>query len=159
MCGDDSVGVRGWNGGGASDRPWGGGLVRIWGEPPLVRDPDLAIFGADLFDPPEEQLLAEVSLEDFSRRRKVKRKGAAAAAKLALERVHASRNDFIFDFDVDVMADFAATDYPGQGGLTRDEVREALEVFVQDKHLAAIDIAAFNPEKDADGEAARCWWR
>ncbi len=129
-------------------------LVRFWGEPPLVRDPDLAIFGADRFDPPEEQLLQKYPLKNFPAT-EVKRKGAAAAAKLALERVHASRNDFILHFDVDVMADFAATDYPGQGGLTRDEVREALEVFVQDKHLAAIDIAAFNPEKDADGEAAK----
>lgn len=129
-------------------------LVRFWGEPPLVRDPDLAIFGADRFDPPEEQLLQKYPLKNFPAA-DVKKKGAAASAKLALEQVHASRNDFILHFDVDVMADFAATDYPGQGGLTRDEVREALEVFVQDKHLAAIDIAAFNPEKDADGEAAK----
>jgi arginase len=129
-------------------------LVRFWGEPPLVRDPDLAIFGVVRYDPPEEQLLQKYPLKNFPAV-DVKKKGAAAAAKLALERVHASRNDFILHFDVDVIADFAATDYPGQGGLTRDEVREALEVFVQDKHLAAIDIAAFNPEKDADGSAAK----
>lgn len=129
-------------------------LVRFWGEPPLVRDPDLALFGTVRFDPPEEQLLQKYPIRSFPAA-DVKKKGAAAAAKLALERIHASRNDFILHFDVDVMADFAATDYPGQGGLTRDEVREALEVFVKDKHLAAIDVAAFNPEKDADGEAAK----
>ena len=129
-------------------------LMRFWGEPPLVRDPDLALFGTVRFDPPEEQLLQKYPIRSFPAA-DVKKKGAAAAAKLALERIHASRNDFILHFDVDVMADFAATDYPGQGGLTRDEVREALEVFVKDKHLAAIDVAAFNPEKDADGEAAK----
>jgi arginase len=129
-------------------------LVRFWGEPPLVRDPDLAIFGTDRFDPPEEQLLQKYPIRSFPAA-EIKKKGAAATAKLALERVHASRNDFILHFDVDVIADFAATDYPGQGGLTKDEVREALEVFVKDKHLAAIDIAAFNPAKDVDGSAAK----
>jgi hypothetical protein len=54
-----------------------------------------------------------------------------------------------------VIAGFTATNYPAQDGLTPDEVREALEVFVQQKHLAAIEIAAYNPTLDADGSGAR----
>src|SRR5271156_4035432 len=32
-------------------------MVRFWGEPPLVREPDLALFGVARLDPGEEQLL------------------------------------------------------------------------------------------------------
>ena len=33
-------------------------LVRFWGEPPLVREPDVALFGFERLDLPEEQFLA-----------------------------------------------------------------------------------------------------
>jgi arginase len=129
-------------------------LVRFWGEPPLVRDPDIALFGVERLDPPEEDLLRRVPIRSFPAS-EVHRKGAAATARMALERIHASRNEFILHLDVDVISDFQATNYPGSGGLTLDEVREALEVFVADKHLAAIDVAAYNPEKDLDGSGAK----
>jgi arginase len=32
-------------------------LVRFWGEPPLVREPDLALFGVSRLDPPEQEVL------------------------------------------------------------------------------------------------------
>ncbi len=129
-------------------------LVRFWGEPPLVRDPDIALFGIERLDPPEEDLLRRVPIRSFPAT-EVHGKGAAATAHQALERIHASRNEFILHLDVDVIAGFQATNYPGSGGLTLDEVREALEVFVADKHLAAIDVAAYNPEKDHDGSGAK----
>jgi arginase len=129
-------------------------LVRFWGEPPLVRDPDVALFGVDRFDPPEEELLRVAPIRSFPAS-EVKKRGAAATAKLALERIHASRNEFILHFDVDVIENFPATNYPGAGGLTLDQLREAMEVFVADKHLAAIDVSAYNPEKDPDGSGAK----
>ncbi|MFZ0037042.1 MAG: arginase family protein [Candidatus Acidiferrales bacterium] len=129
-------------------------LVRFWGEPPLVRDPDIALFGVERLDPPEEDLLRRIPIRSFPAS-EVHRKGAAATARVAIERIHASRNEFILHLDVDVIADFQATNFPGSGGLTLDEVREALEVFVADKHLAAIDVAAYNPEKDSDGSGAK----
>jgi hypothetical protein len=56
---------------------------------------------------------------------------------------------------VDVIADFQATNYPGTGGLSLEDVRQALEVFVTQKHLAAIEVAAYNPTKDADASGAK----
>ena len=56
---------------------------------------------------------------------------------------------------MDVIADFQATNYPGAGGLALDEVRQALEVFVTQKHLAAIEVTAYNPTKDTDANAAK----
>ena len=129
-------------------------LVRFWGEPPLVRDPDIALFGVDRLDPPEEELLRRVPIRSFPAS-EVRRKGAAATARVALERIHASRNDFILHFDVDAIDGFQATDYPGTGGMSLEEVREALEVIASDKHLAAMVIASYNPEKDPEGSAAQ----
>ena len=129
-------------------------MVRFWGEPPLVREPDLALFGVARLDPPEEQLLTKSPLRRFLAE-DVRRMGASAAALAAIDRIHANGYEFILHFDVDVIADFQATNYPGSGGLTLDEVREALEVFGAQKHLAAIEVAAYNPTKDPDGAGAK----
>lgn len=129
-------------------------LVRFWGEPPLVREPDLALFGVARLDPPEEQLLERSPLRRYLAA-DVQRMGAAAAAQLAVERIHANGYEFILHFDVDVITDFPATNYPGSGGLTLDEVREALKVFATQKHLAAIEVTAYNPTKDPDGRGAK----
>src|SRR5262249_12798466 len=34
-------------------------LVRFWGEPPLVREPDVTLFGLERLDPPEQEYLAK----------------------------------------------------------------------------------------------------
>jgi arginase len=129
-------------------------LVRFWGEPPLVREPDMALFGVDRLDPTEEQLLRQSPLRTYLAR-DVQRMGAAAAAQAAVDRIHSSSHEFILHFDVDVISDFQATNFPGSGGLSLDEVREALLVFVQQKHLAALEVAAYNPTRDPDGTAAK----
>jgi arginase len=129
-------------------------MVRFWGEPPLVREPDLALFGVARLDPPEEQVLAASPLRRYLAA-DVKRMGAAAAARTAIDRIQGNGYQFVLHFDVDVIADFPATNYPGSGGLSVDEVREALLVFVQQKELAAFEITAYNPTKDPDGSGAK----
>jgi arginase len=129
-------------------------LVRFWGEPPLVREPDTALFGVDRLDPPEEEVLRQSPLRRYLAR-DVQRMGAAAAAQAAVDRIHSSSHEFVLHFDVDVISDFLATNYPGSGGLSLEEVREALLVFVKQKHLAALEITAYNPTKDPDGTAAK----
>jgi len=129
-------------------------LVRFWGEPPLVREPDLALFGVHRLDPSEEEVLRQSPLRRYLAH-DVQRMGAAAAAQAAVDRIHSSSHEFVLHFDVDVIADFQATNYPGSGGLSLEEVREALIVFVQQKHLAALEITAYNPTKDPDGTAAK----
>ncbi len=129
-------------------------LIRFWTEPPLVRDPDIALFGVDRLDPPEEEFLRRAPIRVFSAA-DIHRQGAAAAARTALDRVHAKRNEFILHFDVDVIENFQATNYPGSGGLTLDDVRAALEVFIVEPRLVAITVAAYNPEKDPDSSGAK----
>lgn len=129
-------------------------LVRFWGEPPLVREPDLALFGVDRVDPSEDEALRRSPLRRYMAS-DIKRKGVAAMAREAIDRVHGNAHEFVLHFDVDVISDFAATNYPGSGGLTLDDVRGGLEVFAQEKNLAAIEVTAYNPAKDADGSCAK----
>ena len=129
-------------------------LVRFWGEPPLVREPDLALFGVARLDPAEQEVLDRTPLRRYLAA-DVQRLGPAAAAQVAIERIHGNGNEFILHLDVDVIDGFEATNYPGQGGLTLDQVREALAVFARQKHLAAIEVTAYNPAKDPDGRGAK----
>ena len=131
-------------------------LVRFWGEPPLVREPDVALFGFERLDPPEEQYLVASPLRRHAYL-EVSTVGAAAAARLALERVHAAKHEFILHFDVDVInsEEFPWTNFPGSGGLGLNEVRDALHVFVSQLNLAAFVVAGYNPDLDADGQGAR----
>ena len=129
-------------------------LVRFWGEPPLVREPDLALFGVDRLDPAEEELLSRSPLRRYLAV-DVRRVGAAAAAQIAVERIHGNSSEFVLHLDVDVIADFQATNNPGSAGLSLDDVRAALEVFTRQKNLAAIEVTAYNPGKDSDGSGAK----
>jgi arginase len=131
-------------------------LVRFWGEPPLVREPDIALFGFERLDQPEEQYLVSSPVRRHPAL-EVATVGAAAAAHRALEHVHAAKNEFVLHFDVDTISsrEFPATNFPGEGGLSLNEVRDALRVFAAQPNLAAILVAGYNPELDLDGEAAR----
>jgi arginase len=129
-------------------------LVRFWGEPPLVREPDVALFGVARLDPAEEEMLGRAPIRRHLAS-DVQRVGPASSAETAIERIHGNGYEFVLHFDVDVIADFQATNNPGTGGLHLDEVRDALEVFASQKHLAAIDLSAYNPAKDPDGSGAK----
>jgi arginase len=131
-------------------------LVRFWGEPPLVRGPDIALFGLERLDPAEEQFLIESPIRRHPAL-EISTAGSATAARAALERVHVAKNEFVLHFDVDVItgADFPWTNSPGDGGLTLKEVRDALRVFASQPNLAAFVVAGYNPELDPDGQGAR----
>jgi arginase len=131
-------------------------LVRFWGEPPLVREPDITLFGIERLDPPEQDLLNKSPLRCVLAST-IQSKGAAAAAKNALTNLHADAREFILHLDLDVIAsdDLLAVNVPGTGGLRFDEVRAALTQFLSSKNLLGLDIAQFNPDKDPDGSSAR----
>jgi len=131
-------------------------LVRFWGEPPLVREPDVALFGFERLDAPEEKYLVASPLRRHPSL-EVSTVGAAAAAGIALERVHAAKHEFILHFDVDAIdgSEFPWTNSPCAGGLSLNEVRDALRVFASQTNVAAFVVAGYNPDLDADGAGAR----
>lgn len=131
-------------------------MIRFWSEPPLVRDPEVALFGVDRLDQPEEELLTRVPIRLF-RASDIARTGVVAAAEKAVERIHGDKNELVVHLDVDVIAgeDFDATDLPGSGGLRLEQVRQALEIFAQQPRLVAMEVAGYNPERDTEGRGAR----
>ena len=131
-------------------------LVRFWGEPPLVREPDVAVFGIERVDEPEQRWLVGSPLHRYLAV-DLKSRGLAAGAQEALETMHGARRDFVLLLDLDVIAseDFAATNFPGSGGLSLEEVRQALSVFARQPTLAALVVAGYNPTRDTDGKAAK----
>ncbi len=131
-------------------------LVRFWGEPPLVREPDITLFGIDRLDPGEQELLGKSPLRHVLAVG-IQAKGAAAAAKDALTHLHADTREFVLHLDLDVISsdDLPAVNVPGSGGLTLAEVRTAFMEFARHKNLLGFDVAQFNPGNDPDGSSAR----
>jgi arginase len=131
-------------------------LVRFWGEPPLVRETDIALFGFERLDPPEEKYLVTSPVRRHSAS-EISAAGADKTARHALERVHAAKHEFVLHFDVDAITgeEFPWTNFPGSGGLTFEEVRAALRVFVSQTNLAAFNVAGYNPDLDPDGVGVR----
>lgn len=132
-------------------------MVRFWSEPPLVRDPDVALLGVSRLDAPEEGVLSQTAIRCF-RASDVRKMGPSAAAEIAIERIHGGKNELVLHLDVDVISseDFAATDLPGtSNALSLDEVRDALTVIAKQPRLVALEIAAYNPERDPDGRGAK----
>jgi len=131
-------------------------LVRFWGEPPLVREPDVTLFGLARLDPPEQELLARGPLRHVQAS-DIQARGATAAAADTLQHLHADTREFVLHFDVDVIAqeEFPAVAVPGSGGLGLEDVRAALREFLRHKNLLALDVAQFNPDKDAGGDCAK----
>ncbi len=131
-------------------------LVRFWGETPLVREPDVLLYGITRLDPPEQEVLAKSPLRHVTAEQ-ITAAGANKAASDALAHSHADAREFILHIDLDVIGqdDFAAVNVPAAGGLNLESVRESLKQFVSHKNLLGLDIAQFNPDKDPDGTAAK----
>jgi arginase len=131
-------------------------LVRFWGEPPLVREPDTVIFGLERVDQPEQDFLTRTPMRHVYAA-DIQLKGAAKSAQDSLGLLHADSREFMLHFDSDVIAqeEFSATNVPGSGGLSFDEVQASLSGFASHKNLLGLDIAQYNPDRDPDGSAAQ----
>jgi arginase len=130
-------------------------LVRFWSEAPLVREPDVTLFGLERIDPPEQEFLARSPMRHIDAA-EIQHKGAVKATHDALVQVHADAREFVLHLDIDVIAqeDFPAVNVPGSGGLRLDDVRTSFVEFAKHKNLLGLDVAQYNPDKDPDGSGA-----
>jgi arginase len=131
-------------------------VVRFWGEPPLVREPDVTLFGLERIDPPEQEFLNKSPMRRVSAE-EVRAKGAEQAARSTLSQMHADARQVVLHLDLDVIAqdEFPAVNVPGSGGLGFAEVRSAVIEFVKNPNLLGLDVAQYNPDKDPDGSGAK----
>jgi arginase len=133
-------------------------LVRFWGETPLVREPDVTLFGLERVDPPEQEFLTRSPMRHIYAA-DIRFKRGSAAAKAALTAVHADAHEFVLHLDVDVIAnsEFSAVNVPDtfSEGVPLEDVRAALREIVRHKNLLGISVSQYNPDKDPDGSAAK----
>jgi arginase len=131
-------------------------LVRFWGEPPLVREPDTLIYGLEQVDPAEQDFLTRSPVRHIYAA-DIQLKGASKAAQNALSQLHTDTREFILHLDLDVIAqeEFSSTNVPGSGGLSFAEVQSSLIEFAKQKNLLGVYVAQYNPEKDPDGSAVK----
>ena len=131
-------------------------LVRFWSEAPLVREPDVTLFGLERLDPPEQEFLGKSPMRHIYAA-DIRFKGAGKAANEALAQVHAEAREFVLHLDTDVIAeeDFPAVNVPGSGGMPFDDVRAAFVEFEKHKNLLGLDVAQYNPDKDPGGSGAK----
>ena len=130
-------------------------LVRFWSEAPLVREPDVTLFGLERIDPPEQEFLSKSPMR-YIYAADIVAKGGSKAAHEALAQVHADAREFVLHLDTDVIAqeDFPAVNVPGSGGMRFDDVRAAFVEFAKHMNLLGLDVAQYNPDKDPDGSGA-----
>jgi arginase len=130
-------------------------LVRFWGETPLVREPDVTLFGITRLDPPEQEFLEKSPLRHITADQ-IAAKGARSAATEALTNLHADTREFVLHLDLDVIShdDFPPVNVPQSGGMGLSDVRSALQQFATHKNLLGLDVAQYNPDKDPDGSHA-----
>jgi arginase len=131
-------------------------LVRFWGESPLVREPDVTLFGIDRLDPPEQEFLGKSPMRHVYAA-DIQTKGGSTAARDGLAYVHADAHEFVLHLDADVIAqeEFPAVNVPASGGLRLEDVRAALGEIVKHKNLLGVCVAQYNPDKDSDGTGAK----
>jgi arginase len=131
-------------------------LVRFWGEPPLVREPDTLIYGLEQVDPAEQEFLTRSPMRHIYAV-DITQKGAATGAQQALAQLHTEAREFMVHLDLDVIAqeEFSATNVPGSGGLSFADVQASLAEFLKQKNVLGLDVAQFNPDKDPDGSGAK----
>jgi arginase len=131
-------------------------LVRFWGESPLVREPDVTLFGLERLDPPEQEFLSKSPMRHVDAA-DIQSKGGSAAGRDGLAYVHADAHEFVLHLDTDVIAvdEFPAVNVPGADGLRMAEVRAALSEFAKHKNLLGLVVAQYNPDKDPDGSGAK----
>ena len=131
-------------------------LVRFYSESPLVREPDVLLFGLERIDPPEQEFLSKSPMRHVWAA-DIQKRGAAKSAQDALAHLHTESREFVLHLDTDVIAqeEFPAVNVPGSGGLGLEEVRAALREALSQKTLLGLDVAQYNPERDPDGSAAQ----
>jgi arginase len=133
-------------------------LVRFWGESPLVREPDVTLFGLERVDPPEQEFLTRSPMR-YIYAADIRFKGGAATARNALAAVHADAHEFVLHLDLDVIAnsEFSAVNVPDtiSEGVPLVDVRAALCEIAKHKNLLGITVSQYNPDKDPDASAAK----
>lgn len=131
-------------------------LTRLAGPQAAVAPENLCLIGTRSFESGEAALLARLGVRVIAID-EVHRIGFAAA--LSEARAIASNGTAGYGLSLDIDA-FDPAEAPGTGywepdGLHADEVAPALRALASDARFVGLEVAEYNPHKDADGRTAR----
>lgn len=131
-------------------------MIRFWRDPPLVREPDLVLFGLEPPDEIDGERLRRVAVRSVTLAQ-IRTLGAGVAAERSLESLRAVEREFVVHVGWDV---FSAEEVPGcrdglASGLSLAEARAALDGFAAQPHFAGLSISGYDPALDSDGRGAR----
>ncbi len=131
-------------------------MVRFWRDPPLVREPDLVLFGLEQPDEIDAERLGHLAVRSVTLT-KIRDLGATAAAEGSLEVLRAAQRDFVVHLGWEV---FSSDEMPGcrgglAGGLSIAEVCAALDRFAAQPRFAGLSISGYDPALDSEGRGAR----
>ncbi|HEY4837522.1 MAG TPA: arginase family protein, partial [Candidatus Acidoferrales bacterium] len=132
-------------------------LIRFWGEPPLVREPDIVLFGVDRLDAPEKIALDRSPIRRYLGD-DIRRTGVTAAAESAVARMQGGQHEFVLHLDVDAISsnEFTAATYgAGDGGMSLADVQKAMAIFAVRPNMVALEVSTYNPALDPDGSVAK----
>ncbi len=123
---------------------------------PRLQPGHVCVVGARSFEGEESRLLQSFGVRVYDMD-EVRRRGLRAVLEDALARVRAGTAAFGISFDLDAFDPDQApgVSTPSPRGLDAAELGTALRGIVRDPHLAALEIAEYNPDRDADGRTAR----
>ena len=136
-------------------------LTNLEGRRPLVKDEDVVALGVRDADeqaaygsPP---LPREIRAFDLPA---IRRDGIASASREAvahLTRRDASTGGFWIHVDADVLDDeiMPAVDYRLPGGLSWEELRQALHIAIESGQAVGMEVTIYNPTLDAERAGAR----
>src|SRR5690606_34883729 len=134
-------------------------LTRFEGHPQLVREEDVAVLGfrdaAEQAEYGSQPLPPAMLARDLEQ---VRRLGAAAAARTAVEHLtRAELDGFFIHLDADVLDDaiMPAVDYCIPGGLSWSELETVLRVALASERAVGMEVTIYNPKLDPDGSGGR----
>jgi len=130
-------------------------LVRFWGDPPPVREPEIALFGIERLDTPAAEWLGRSPMRCYMAE-DLRHQSPAESAQLALERIHGHQHEFLLHVDAGIIAqdEIAGAERSGSRGLDLAYLQQVLAHLSKQPHLAAIEVTSCNPAADVDGLSA-----
>jgi arginase len=125
---------------------------------PLLDGRNIALFGyspeAGGIDPLEKEQLKVTVMDKYPL--EMVRDNPKDSASRALRNLESKVDHFLIHFDIDVIDenDFPAADVPHTPGLSRPQVAEALNVFLDSPKSIGLVVTEFNAGRDRDGHLA-----
>lgn len=126
-------------------------LINLATATPKFDPKHICLIGIRSFEPAEEALLKRLNVRIIGMA-EVQQRGLAAVMTEAIQIATTGTVGYGLSIDIDSIdpADAPGTDVAEAGGLSGEELCQAVQIFALDKRLIGAEIAEFDPHRDQD---------